>query len=212
MPFDHGPVTERKRPLDHIDRGAWTYTLSCRLSGLTKAEEVGESAAKLQGLGGRLFLRRSRSRSGVSTFRHRSRCGGGSFRSVAGRIRGRASWLAATIRTTLGTTASPASGLAVVNDFVTAGFQGFFGFVANAPVAVSQSHGQSFDDFVSHAAAAVLANLVADFVSSFVTNPLIAIVQSVGEGGHDLGVAAAVVTIAKTIDRFRTIFGVAGSL
>ena len=44
------------------------------------------------------------------------------------------------------------------------------------------------------------------------TNSLIAIVQSVDEGSHDFRVAAAVVTIAKTIDRFRTMLRVAGSL
>jgi hypothetical protein len=126
---------------------------------------------------------------------------------VAGWIAGGASWLAAS--TTLRSTTLR---LAAIDDFVAADFQSFFSFVANATIAVSQSSRQSFDNFVVHAAAAVTTDLVTDFISGFVTNSLIAIVQSVDEGTHDFGIADTVVTIAQTIDRLRTVLGVASSL
>ena len=55
-------------------------------------------------------------------------------------------------------------------------------------------------------------NLITNFVSSFSTNTLVAIVQSVDKSGHDFRVAAAVVVVTQSIDRFRTVLGVAGSL
>ena len=191
-------------------KGPATDSLKYRLVDSAKTEESSQTTAKLQWLRGRLFFRRSRSGCGVSTFRHRGRCGGSSFRSTAGRITGWSSGLAsgATFRATVSTT----GGLAAVDHFVATGFQCFFRFVTDTAIAVSQCMCQCFDNFVSHAAAAVAANLIADFISRFVTNSLIAIVQSVDECTHDLWIAAAVVTITQTIDCSGTVLCVARRL
>jgi hypothetical protein len=129
---------------------------------------------------------------------------------VAGWITGRTSGLAA--GTTFWTTASATCGLAAIDNFVSAGFQSLFRFVTHTAIAVSQSVCQRFDDFVSHAAASVAANLVTDFVSSLMTDPFVTVVQGVHKCTHDLRVAAAVITIAKAIDRFGTMFRVTGCL
>lgn len=84
--------------------------------------------------------------------------------------------------------------------------------MANSAIAVSQSDCQSFNSLAAHAAAAVATNLIANLISRFTTDPLIAIVQSVDEGSHDLWVAAAVVVVTQCIDGFRTVLSIAGSL
>ena len=58
----------------------------------------------------------------------------------------------------------------------------------------------------------VATNLVADFISSFATNPLVAIVQSVDKSSHDFRIAVAVELVTQFVNRFRTVLGVAGSL
>jgi hypothetical protein len=125
---------------------------------------------------------------------------------VAIRITSWSSWLAASrnARTTLV--------FAAVDDFVSALFQSFFGFVSDISIAVSQSGRQGFNGFVAHAAATVLTNLVANFISSFTADSLVAIVQSVDQSSHDFRIASAIVSVAKTIDSFCSLLGVASSL
>ena len=58
----------------------------------------------------------------------------------------------------------------------------------------------------------MLAKLVADFISSFSTNAFVSVVQSVDESTHDLRIAFAVELVTQFVDRFATVFSVAGSL
>jgi len=155
-----------------------------------------------------LLFRWSRSRSNVSIV-HRSRSRWSGFWSVAGRAARRAS---RSTGATPWTTSSPAGWLAAINNLVATKLESFFSFVANVTIAVSQSSSQSFNSLVAHAAAAITTNLVADFVCSFSTNPLVAIVQSVDKSGHDFWIAVAIEIVTQSINRFRTMFGVAGSL
>ena len=105
-----------------------------------------------------------------------------------------------------------ASVAAAVDNFVTAGFESFFGLVTNTFVAVAESTRQSGHNFRSAAAATVAANLVADFVGRFFADTFISVVQSVDEGTHDFRVATAIVLIAKFVNCIATIFGIASRL
>jgi anti-anti-sigma regulatory factor len=84
--------------------------------------------------------------------------------------------------------------------------------VTDISIAVSQSSRQGFHGSVAHAAATVLTNLVTDFIGSFATNSLVAVVQSVDQSSHDFRIAAAVVSVAQAIDRFSSVLSIASRL
>jgi hypothetical protein len=102
--------------------------------------------------------------------------------------------------------------LAAIDNVVAAEFQSFFSFLTDTTIAIAQSNRQSLNNFVAHAAAAVLANLVTNLISSFVTNAFVAIIQSVGKRTHNLGIANAAVLVAELINRTSTIFRIASCL
>ncbi len=94
-----------------------------------------------------------------------------------------------------------------VHNFVATGFQSFFSLMTDPTVTVSQSTGQG-----SHggraAAAAVAANCIADFVSSFPTNSFVSVVQTVDEGVHDFRMAGTVV-VAQLVQSIPTVLCIA---
>jgi hypothetical protein len=96
----------------------------------------------------------------------------------------------------------------VVLDAVSAHLQSFFGLPADVRVTIGQSNLQRFQCPVGHAAATVLANLIANLVCRFRSNTLVGVVQRVNECCHDLGAALATVTIAQPVDGSRPVFGV----
>jgi len=77
-------------------------------------------------------------------------------------------------------------------------------------VAVTQRTGQSGNNF--GAAAAVLANLITDFVGGFPSDVVIAVIQSVDESRHDFRVADAIIAIAQLADGSTALTSVAGGL
>jgi hypothetical protein len=103
------------------------------------------------------------------------------------------------------------SATAAINDFISASFQSFFGLFTDTFVAIAESTSQSSYNFRS-AAASVLTDLIADFVSSFFTNTFISIIQSVNHGTDDFWIATTVVVVTQFINSISTIFCVTGSL
>ena len=77
-------------------------------------------------------------------------------------------------------------------------------------ITVTQSTGQGGGDF--WAAAAVLANLITDFIGSFTSDAFISIIQSIDEGRHDLWVADAIITIAQLADGGTSLTSIASRL
>ena len=77
-------------------------------------------------------------------------------------------------------------------------------------VAITQGNGQGGYDF--GAAAAVLANLITDFVSRSAADAFIGIVQAIDEGRHDFRVADAIITIAQLAEGGTSLTSIAGSL
>ena len=77
-------------------------------------------------------------------------------------------------------------------------------------IAITQSNGQGSDDF--GAAAAVLANLIADFIGSRSADAFIGIVQTVDEGRHDFRVADAIISIAQLAEGGTSLTSIAGGL
>jgi hypothetical protein len=137
----------------------------------------------------RLFLRRNR---------------GWSSRSDR---RSRRGWCTATGATSC----RVAAGTAVaIDDFVTAQAESLFSLTSDPSIAIAQRTGQSGNDF--WAAAAVLANLIADFVSSDATNSFIAIIQTIDEGRHDFWIADAVISIAELTESSTSLTGIASRL
>lgn len=102
---------------------------------------------------------------------------------------------------------------AAVHNFVSAQFERFFGLANDRLVAIAKSTGQRRNHFRSRAAAAaVLAELITDFVRSLSTDAFIAIVQRVDERGHDFWIADAIKLITEAMDRPTTIFSLAARL
>jgi hypothetical protein len=103
-----------------------------------------------------------------------------------------------------------ASVAVAVDDFVSTQAESLFSLATNTTIAVTEGTGQSGRDF--GAAAAVLANLIANFISRFTTNSFISIVQTVDKGRHDLWIADAVISVAELADRSTSLTGIAGRL
>ena len=99
---------------------------------------------------------------------------------------------------------------ATLDHFVTAQAESLFGLTNNTLIAIAQRTGQSGNHF--WAAAAVLANLIADFIGSFPPDPMIGIIQGIDERGHDFRVADAVIPVAELADRSTTLTSVASGL
>ena len=81
----------------------------------------------------------------------------------------------------------------------------------NATVAIAQGSRQRGDDF-ARAAARILAELIAEFVSSFPANALVAVVRTVDESRHDLWIADAAVLVAQLVQRTFALTSIAGGL
>lgn len=129
-------------------------------------------------------------------------------RSVASSSWGSTSWIA---RSSTGWLFAAGFFAAAVNDVITAKFQSTLSLAANTTIAVSQSAGQCRNNFWS-AAAAVLAGLIADFVSSLTADAVVSIVQSIDESSDDLWIAFAVVLVTDFVDGFGTVFCIASCL
>lgn len=99
---------------------------------------------------------------------------------------------------------------ATLDDVVSTQAESLFSLTDHTAIAVTQSTGQGSDDF--GAAAAVLANLIADFIGSFAADAFISIIQSIDEGRHDLWIADAIITIAQLADGGTSLTSIAGSL
>ena len=99
---------------------------------------------------------------------------------------------------------------ATFDNVVSTQAEGLFSLTNHTAIAVTQSTGQGGDDF--GAAAAVLANLIADFIGSFTSDAFISIIQSVDEGRHDLWIADAIITIAQLADGSTSLTSIAGRL
>ena len=155
-------------------------------------EQPGQTTATSGGL---LLFWRNRSRSGW----FRGGCHGRSGRSIA-------------IRASVGAVAGrrAATVAAALDHVVAAQLESLFGLTNHTLVAITQRTGQSGDDF--GAAAAVLANLIANFIGRFTTDAFVSIVQGVDKGGHDFRVADAVIPVAKLADRSTTLTSVASGL
>ncbi len=136
----------------------------------------------------------NRSRSGWFVTLHHRWSGWGTAAVAAGAVAsGRATLVAATL-----------------DHFVTAQAESLFGLANHTPVAITQGTGQSGNHF--WAAAAVLANLIADFVGSFAANSFISVIQGVDERGHDLWIADAIISVAELANRSPTLTSVASRL
>ena len=129
---------------------------------------------------------------------------------VASRFAARctASWIA---RSSTGWLFAARLFAAAVDDVVAAEFQSLLSLTTDTFVAVSQGAGQSGNDFWS-AAAAVLASLIADFISSLTTDAVVSIVESVDESSHDFRVALAVVLVTDFVDGVSTVLSIASRL
>ena len=138
-----------------------------------------------------LLFRGNRSRSGVIAWHHGGSTTGGSTTTVA--ASGRTALVAASL-----------------DDIVSTQAQGLFSLTNHTAIAITQSTGQGGHDF--GAAAAVLANLITDFIGRFTADAFIGIVQGIDEGRHDFRVADAIITIAQLADGGTTLTGIAGRL
>ena len=99
---------------------------------------------------------------------------------------------------------------ATLDHFVTAQAESLFGLANHTPIAITQGTSQSGNHF--WAAAAVLANLIADFIGGFTSDSFIGVIQGVDERGHDFRVADAVIPVAELADRSTTLTSVASGL
>lgn len=129
-------------------------------------------------------------------------------RSVASSSWGSTSWIA---RSSTGWLFAAGFFAAAIDDVITAQFQSTLSLAANTTIAVSQGASQCRNNFWS-AAAAVLAGLIADFVSSLTTDAVVSIVQSIDESSDDLWIAFAVVLVTDFVDGFSTVFCIASGL
>lgn len=99
---------------------------------------------------------------------------------------------------------------AALDDVVSTQAESLFSLTNHTAIAVTQSTGQGSDDF--GAAAAVLANLITDFIGRFTADAFIGIVQGIHEGRHDFRVADAIITIAQLADGGTSLTSIAGGL
>lgn len=99
---------------------------------------------------------------------------------------------------------------ATLDHFVAAQAESLLGLTNHTSVAITQRTGQGGHDF--GAAAAVLANLIADFIGGFTSDSFIGVIQGVDERGHDFRVADAVIPVAELADRSTTLTSVASGL
>jgi len=82
-----------------------------------------------------------------------------------------------------------------------------FGLTSDAAIAVTEGTSQSSNHF--WAAAAVLANLIANLVCSGATNSFVSIVQTVDEGRHDFWVADTIISAAEFAKSRTSLRGIA---
>ena len=116
-----------------------------------------------------------------------------------------------TIRASGGVAGGRAATIAAALDHVvTALAESLFGLTNHTAVAITQRTGQGGHNF--GAAAAVLANLIADFIGRFTTDAFVGIVQGIDKGGHDFRIADAIITIAKLADGRTALTSVASRL
>ena len=142
-------------------------------------------------------------RSGLFHWRNRSWRGG-----FDGRSHGGGDWSTPTV-------AASASGRAAavavsIDNIVSAQAKSLFGLTSDTTIAVTQSTGQGGHDF--WAAAAVLANLIANLISSSLANSFISVVQTVDEGRHDFWVADAIIAVAEFAKSSGSLLRIAGRL
>ena len=119
-------------------------------------------------------------------------------------------WSTATVAAGAVASGGASTVAATLDHFVTAQAESLFGLTNNTLIAIAQRTGQSGNHF--WAAAAVLANLIADFIGSFRPDPMIGVIQGVDERGHDFRVADAVIPVAELADRSTTLTSVASGL
>jgi hypothetical protein len=81
---------------------------------------------------------------------------------------------------------------------------------ADTLIAITQGTGQGGNDFWT--AAAVLADLIADFVGGRPSHSFIGIIQSIDEGRHDFWIADAVITITELTESSTSLTSIAGRL
>ena len=99
---------------------------------------------------------------------------------------------------------------ATIHDFISTRFQTFFCLSPDTPITIRQGGCQSCDNFF--AAAAVLANLITDFIGGFLADFLVGIVKAVDQSSHDFGITLAIVPVSEPIERSSTIPGIASRL
>ena len=99
------------------------------------------------------------------------------------------------------------------DDTVTTSLQSFLGLSANTSVAIDEGSLQGRHNFLAAAAAAgILNELVADFISGFFADVFVGIVEGVDHGDHDLRIANAIVVVTQFVDRRIPISSIAGCL
>jgi hypothetical protein len=84
------------------------------------------------------------------------------------------------------------------------------GLTSNTTIAVTQSTGQGGNDF--WAAAAVLADLIANLVSGGTTDSFVSIVQTIDESRHDFWIADAVISVAELTESSTSLTSIASRL
>ncbi len=150
-------------------------------------------------MSGFLFFWRNWSRSGWFRGWHHGRSG----RSIT--IRG------ATARGATAVAGGRATFVAAALDhFVATQAESLLGLTNHTSVAITQRTGQGGDDF--GAAAAILANLIANLICCGTTNSFISIVQAIDESRHDLWIADAVISVTELAERGTSLAGIAGRL
>lgn len=99
---------------------------------------------------------------------------------------------------------------AAVYDFVSTRFQTFFSLSPDTPITIRQGGCQCSGHFLS--AAAVLANLITNFIGGFLADALIGVVKAIDQGSHDFGITLAIELVSKFVECAPTISGIAGRL
>ena len=99
-----------------------------------------------------------------------------------------------------------------INDFVATEFQCFFCLMTNRTVTISQSSGQGRHNFITTAAATVLADLVANFICCFCSNSFVCVIQSINECVHDFRIADTTVIVTQFVDGITSLLGITSCL
>ena len=99
---------------------------------------------------------------------------------------------------------------ATLDHVVATQLEGLFGLTNHTAIAVTQRTGQSGDDF--GAAAAILTNLIANFVGGGTTNSFIGIVQTIDKRCHDFRIADAVISVTELTQRGTSLTSIASRL